>query len=346
MARSTSEKGKFAKALVAKHPKTPSATLARILVKERPAWFKSLDSARCMIRYCRGNLGERNRKVSGDRTAFRPNGEAGKAYCPPPSLADVWRPHLFNKAKKPLLLSDIHSPYHDVKALRVAVQYGIDQGCDGVILNGDIGDFYGLSRYDKDPDRRNFKDEMLRLRDLLTNIREKFPKKPIVYKAGNHEERLDHFIWAKAPELWGLEEVRLPNILGLDKLGIEFVTDRRYVLFRGAWSEDERAPIGGLPIFHGHELGGAASAVNQARGSFLRTVHTMIAGHGHRTSHHVEDDMFHTKEISCWSVGALCDLHPHYARVNKWNHGLAVLHSEGDDFLVENRRISRMGRVW
>jgi len=345
MAGSPSKKGLYARGLVAKHPKTPNQTLARMLCRDKPQWFETMDAARSIVRYVRGNHGEPNR-IKGDRSLHRPNGEAGKPYLPPPSLADVWQPYLFNKAKKPLLVSDIHSPFHDTRALKVAIQYGLDQGCDGLILNGDVADMYALSRFDRDPERRNFKEEIDRLRDMLASFRDKFPKKPIVYKAGNHEERLDHFIWAKAPELWGLEEVRLPNILGLDKLKIDFVTDRRYILFHGQWSPDERVPIGGLPIFHGHELSGTNNSVNVARGSFMRTMHTMICGHSHRTSHHVEDDMFHSKEISCWSVGALCELHPYWQRTAKWNHGLAILHKEGDDFLVENRRISRRGRVW
>jgi hypothetical protein len=51
---------------------------------------------------------------------------------------------------------------------------------------------------------------------------------------------------------------------------------------------------GELPVLHGHEKGkGISSPVNQARGAFLRLLHTVLEGHGHRTSGHAESDMWH-----------------------------------------------------
>jgi hypothetical protein len=42
----------------------------------------------------------------------------------------------------------------------------------------------------------------------------------------------------------------------------------------------------------------------------------------------------------------LCDLNPEYARVNKWNHGFALVEvAKNKDFEVTNYRISPKGIV-
>jgi hypothetical protein len=42
----------------------------------------------------------------------------------------------------------------------------------------------------------------------------------------------------------------------------------------------------------------------------------------------------------CWSQGCLCDLHPEYARTNKWNHGFAVIETAANrEFEVLNYRV-------
>jgi hypothetical protein len=82
-----------------------------------------------------------------------------------------------------------------------------------------------------------------------------------------------------------------------------------------------------------------------ARGAFLRTLSTILVGHGHRTSGHAESNLWH-EEVFCWSQGCLCDMNPEYARVNRWNWGFATVDiSKGGEFGVENMRISSDGTV-
>jgi hypothetical protein len=55
--------------------------------------------------------------------------------------------------------------------------------------------------------------------------------------------------------------------------------------------------------------------------------------------------MWH-KETFCWSTGCLCDLTPDYSRVNRWNHGFAVVEvDEAGSFNVDNLRISKKGEI-
>lgn len=337
--RTPSTRQEYLAAAIDEFPDLPNLTLAKKVYKDHPEWFPNLDAARCAIRHMRGNHGKLSRGRN-ETAHCRPNGHAGQLLPMPPSRAAAWEPYaLPDRIKKPLVLSDIHFPYHSELALGTAVSYGIDQGCDALILNGDVLDFFSISRYDKDPRQRDLAGEIEIAKDGLAWLRERFGngKLPIIFKCGNHEERWDKYIWLKAPELLDLPQLRLDAVLELDRLKIAYVDDQRPMIFAGK-----------LPIFHGHELPkGISNPVNMARGAFLRTMHTMMCGHGHRTSHHAEDDMFHTNQISCWSTGCLCDLHPDYAKVNKWNWGFAVLSkAAGGGFVVENKRISLEGQVW
>lgn len=252
----------------------------------------------------------------------------------PPSIADPWTPHIMNVRGAVGILSDIHVPYHSVSAVAAAVSFLKKQSLGGLLLNGDIGDFYAISRYMKDPTQRDFKFELESLRSFLHWLRQEFPAVPMVYKCGNHEERWQHWLWQHAAEICDDQRMSLPAWLDLSKHDIEFVDDQRPVM------------LGKLPVLHGHELPrGLASPVNVARGAFMRTGSTVLVGHSHRTSNHAEADMWH-HETACWSAGCLCDLRPDYARINKWNHGFAMVTvHDGGAFDVQNYRVMSDGAV-
>jgi predicted phosphodiesterase len=232
---------------------------------------------------------------------------------------------------KVLSLSDVHIPYHDERALTAAVEYGRKKfKPDVVLLLGDFADFYAVSRWEKDPKKRNFVSELGVVEDCLRWLRGAFPKARIIYKEGNHEERYTHFIWQKAPELWDLPACRLENILHLDDMGIEMVTDKRIVM------------AGQLPCIHGHEPpAGLTNPVNQARGAFLRMLHSTLSAHGHRSSTHTEPNLF-KKETTCFSQGCLCDMHPQYMPINKWDHSFATIEVAKDgEYDAQVRRLSK-----
>jgi hypothetical protein len=228
-------------------------------------------------------------------------------------------------------MSDLHVPFHEPRAVQAAIAYGRKFKPDTVLLNGDIADFYQVSRWDKNPSRCNgMKAEIGVVEEALSFVRGCFPKARFVYKMGNHEERWDKFIWAKAAEIWDVAACRVWDVLHLEDKGIEWVGDQRPIT------------AGHLPIFHGHELGRSLfSPVNPARGAFLRAHHTIMVAHSHQTSGHADTNIWHD-ETFCWSIGCLCTLTPEYARVNRWNHGLACVTVSNDgSFDVENLRISK-----
>jgi hypothetical protein len=194
-------------------------------------------------------------------------------------------------------------------------------------LNGDTCDFYGLSRWEKDPRKRKFSQELEDTKKFLRSLKEAFDV-PIYFKVGNHEERLESYLRIKAPELLDVNEFQLDILLNFGELGIELITDKTII------------KAGNLNIAHGHEFGRSVfSPVNPARGYYMKSKTSTMCGHNHQTSEHTEPDL-NGKITTVWSTGCLCELHPMYMPVNKWNHGFAIVNvAKNGSFDVDNYRI-------
>jgi len=318
-----------AEKLCKQFPEAATRTLAKRLAGSHQI---TVEQARSALRQVRGNYGAASKK---NAPTPRPNGVAGTKPQMPPSIAESWLPFDLGNGIKIACLSDIHMPYHSVIALSAAVKHCKKRKPDVLLLNGDSVDFYSISRHQKDPSKRNFRQEIESAQAGLAYLRGQFPKARIVLKAGNHEERWQHWLWNQAPEISDFDRMTLREWLDADKYGIEVVTDQRPIM------------AGKLPIMHGHEMGkGISAPVNAARGLFLRTISTMLVGHGHRTSQHVEPDWKHV-DTATWSTGCLCDLNPAYAVINKWNWGAANVDVDASgEFHVDNFRISGSGEIW
>ncbi len=80
----------------------------------------------------------------------------------PPSQESNYQPYkLPINHNNILIIGDIHVPYHNIPALTLALKYGLENGVNTILLNGDIIDFYAISRFEKDPRKRNFGHEVL-----------------------------------------------------------------------------------------------------------------------------------------------------------------------------------------
>jgi predicted phosphodiesterase len=321
----------MARRIVKDNPDHPARGLARMLVKESKNAL-TIDQARQRIMRQLGVHGVKNRKEMKVASPREPR-QAGVNYRMPSSVARRWTPHTFGVVGLVGIISDIHIPYHDEVAVRAAIDHLADAGIEGLIINGDLADFYAISRFTKDPTQRDFSGELEACRDFVGHLRQTFPKIPIAFAAGNHEERWQHFIWQHAPELSKDRMMSLQQWLHLDKHDIRLVEEQRPIL------------CGKLPVLHGHQLHrGFAPPVNPARGAFMKTQSTCLVGHHHQTSVHASSNMWH-KETTTWSVGCLSYLSPEYSRVNNYNHGFAMVTVHpGGEFDVQNLRITE-GRV-
>jgi predicted phosphodiesterase len=320
--------------LCRRFPDAANRTLAKRLNDEHPAIFPTIERARNAVRYCRGAIGDENRKQTKDRDTVRPLRKAGELPPLPKSEEETWEPFII-EGRKNLILSDLHVRFHSVKALRAALKFGDEWNPDSIFINGDFYDFYQLSRFEKDPTIASVASELLTGKKTLAHIRQRFPKANLYFKLGNHDERWAKYIHLVAPQLSDVEEITKgwEAASGIPQNRITVIGGKRPVMF------------GKLPVLHGHELTSSGSAVNPARGAFMRTHHTLLVSHSHRTSGHAESNMWHD-ETFVWSIGCLCGLTPAYAPVNKWNWGFAaVTVRRGGDFDVMNMRISKHGQV-
>lgn len=298
----------------------PSLKLARIIYRENPLQFTSLETVRSRLRYLEGKTGHVVKRI--DKMKDRPR----NPYNLPESEKVNYIPYKIN-ANRTLVISDIHLPYHSIAALTACFNFAAKEEIDAVLINGDLLDFFQLSRFVKDPKMRSIAHELLTFKQFFETLQSTFNKAKIHYKIGNHEERYEHFLWTKAGELEGVDEFKLDNIIKARAEGIEVISDKRII------------KLGGLNVVHGHEFGGSIfSPVNVARGLFLRGKVSAMQGHNHQTSEHTESNM-NGEITTTFSLGCLCELHPGYLPINKWNHGFAIVEIDKDDFHVRNYRI-------
>lgn len=325
----TQEKVDIIRDYVEKHPSLPTLTLSKMLYKKHRRLWPNIESCRSSVRTARGNNGEAQRRSSSVKHFHRTPQPAGFVWEFPKSSAPSYDPFVLD-CKNTLILSDIHIPFHDTSAVLAAISCGKLRNPDCILLNGDICDFFSMSRFDKNPTESSLKKELDLTRQFLGYLRDMFPKARIIYKLGNHDEWFDKYIFRKCPELYGVEGLNLRHLTTakIDSIpevgGIEWVDDQKKV------------KAGKLSIYHGHEIGKGSIAppINPARGLFMRTLENGLIGHLHKESKHSERTA-NGKLISCWSTGCLCGMWPRYARVNKWGHGAAWLQIHNGYFNIE-----------
>lgn len=309
-------------------PKQATNAIARGLFAKFPGVFHSVEHARTAVRRHRGAQGANGAK---NPVAKRTKAESTQArdwasLLPKPQEAG-WKWHeLPTDVSRWLILADLHVPYHDVEFLRTALAHA-DGNCDGVLLLGDVLDCYQASSFCKDPRKVPIAREIDDARRLLDALALIDGVKRIVYKGGNHELRLEHYIWQHAPAICDVPGVTLQSWCELERRGVVWIPCQEPIRHHQ------------LAILHGHEQGNRfSSPVNPARGLFLRMIECCLAGHEHRSSSHTETTLLGTV-IATWSVGCGCNLHPEYRPLgHKWNHGFTYLRS-GSEWEIENWKI-------
>jgi predicted phosphodiesterase len=313
-----------------KHPDMPTLKLSRIIYKDHNLSFKDVEQVRDVLRRIEGKTGNSKDKktaMTKHSDIFRSEDRPKNPYKLPESDEDKYTPYVFPHHNKLGILSDIHLPYHNIEALSEALTVLKKEKVDAVLLNGDTIDCHQLSRFSKDPKKRDFKYELDTLSAFIDRLTDILNCK-IYFKIGNHEARYEHFLYTKAHELAGIEDFQLSNLIKAREKGIEVISSNQYM------------KINSLNGIHGHEYFGAFSPVNIARGLYMRGKTSAFQGHNHQTSEHTETDM-NGNITTTWSIGCLSELHPSYMPLNKWNHGYAWVEMDQNkvDYVFHNKRI-------
>lgn len=305
-----------------------TAALARKMFTDNKLIFKDAEDARYALRMIEGKVG--NKKAVSDKSMFMDKHRDSNPYGLPESYKENRQPfRLPSSCNNILLISDLHIPYHDIEAITIALDYGKKNKVNTIYINGDLIDNANVSKFEKDLRKRSPKQEFEATKQFLVSLRKAFPKAEIYWAKGNHCVRWERFLMAKVHEIWDDPYFHLEERLRLNEERIKMIDDKVLV------------KIGKLTVAHGHHIfKGIFSPVSPARGAFMKAKQSIIVGHLHRASHHVETTA-DGEVISCWSTAALCETKPDYSpQVSNSQHGFAHITVEKNgDYNVKNYQI-------
>lgn len=223
-----------------------------------------------------------------------------------------------SRLKRFVLWPDVHCPFEDKKAVRVATNAIAEFEPDIFCQMGDWGDFWGLSQHRKDPRRKIDVDwEISRLDDMLDTI-SKFQLERKIYISGNHEWRYDRWIadegqkFIRSMPSGSLTIKSFPELLDLENKGWEWVD---YM---------ESTTIGKLHLTHDTGKSGK-NAHLQAELDFRKNA---AIGHTHRFNYSVMGSITRETHLGA-SFGWLGDFdhidYKHKATARReWVHGFAI----------------------
>lgn len=209
------------------------------------------------------------------------------------------------------VINDVHVPYHDSIAMKLACKVLTWWQPDILVYNGDLMDFYNLSRYDRNPGRiYRIQDEIdIFHTDIVAPVNQAVGRKcRKIFVPGNHEARLQKHLW-QHPELYGIRDLTLPNLLKLSNYNIEYA--------------DYSVQFGDvLEVSHGTRVNKWAGMSAKAEQELRRYSMSTITGHVHRSG------TFKTKVGNEWRTGqespCLCTLKPEYMRNPDWQQGITL----------------------
>lgn len=238
----------------------------------------------------------------------------GKAVLIEPSTSEHWEVGAF--------FSDIHAPYHDKPLIDAAIELLANLQPHFVVLNGDVNDFFGISRFNKANERSDLLQEEL---DIGIEIRKAFraaaPNARFYETIGNHEERLLTYPAFNAPVLRSLRALKPSTLLGLDELEIRQFPQHGFRL------RNE------FVVEHGVAIRKDSGATAKAR--LNDTLISGIMGHTHRLDSARRSGY---RELSWYEQGCMCMLNPDYVKGEaNWKQGFAIgtFSTKTDNFNVQ-----------
>lgn len=242
--------------------------------------------------------------------------------------------------RKVFVFSDMQIPYHNKRALSIALQrckdYLGDKNFKGeryVIIIGDFMDYEPLlgkarRRYPvlQTEELRSLELEFIEAAKVLSQIESVIPKDCTkVFLKGNHEDRADQMIGKPDGQYWK-KHLDIDDRLGLSERGWKVIT------------YNQSFKIGHLHYTHG-------SFFNQHH-AFKHAQHwgkNVMYGHTHQIQMYTMPSP--VKELPVWaaSIGCLSDRAPEWQRnkPNAYDHAFAEVDYVGDDFFPSIRRIIR-----
>lgn len=215
-----------------------------------------------------------------------------------------------NNYERVVFISDIHAPFHDVKALSILYNFIKWFKPETVFIMGDLLDCYAISRFTKDPKGKlNFKKEIDSAKVILQQIRKVCGKAKIYYLRGNHELRMQRYLWNRAEELSMMPELEVQSLLKLDDLKIEYI-ERGMTIYKG------------VMVKHGTIV--RQYSGYSAKAEFEKNGCSGVSAHTHR-----EASYMHTNsggDYKWMETGCLCSLEQEYmeGQTPNWQQGFGI----------------------
>lgn len=293
--------------------KTSKNALAKLLFEKYPKFFKNKEDARSVIRQLTGNSGNRFREEIKPIEWGIPEGDES-------GYEDFIMPLSSNNV---LVLSDIHFPYHNVKALEKALNNGLKQGCNAIYLNGDTLDFHKGSVYAHEKSYKEMFEEVEYFKLFIKELKKNFDV-PIYFKIGNHEVRWERML-RENPQFNSFEEFQLSSVLRFGENNITEVKSK------------QETRCGKFSLWHGHEHHGSGG-IDPAKWLFDRTLRSGACGHFHRHKSFYANNGRET--IETHSMGCLGELRPnfmpHQKATQTWVYGYGILNWDKENFEFQN----------
>jgi len=220
------------------------------------------------------------------------------------------------EGERAFYIADLHYPFQE-KGLWMAVQRAlIDFQPDKIFYCGDKMDAYTISVFIKNPTRFfDLESEFAGTRHMLDYHRQAVPNAEQIWVDGNHEHRLQRYLWSRGPELTNLRNedgdpmLSIDSILGLKKRGI------MHMPFPG------RIDYAGFIVTHGpFRMNANIKHCAKWMGEKVRS--SGLCGHFHRNQ--IYSWLGDKGQSQSWTVmGCLCQLSPDYDAFADWQHGFA-----------------------
>ena len=215
------------------------------------------------------------------------------------------------------IISDMHVPFHDPKAVGVMMKMLKYYKPQNVVMNGDMLDCFTLSRFSKEPQEPEaFKRQLVELCGYITQIQR---TSNVIMIEGNHEARLSRYINDNAPDLAGL--------LSMESLLARYLKKKiSYVRTTPGQSMTTWGDNNNLLI--GHFAKAAKNCCYTVKMLVEEYQTNIVQAHTHRLGQYAIRGYGHT--LRGFENGCLCDLNPEYTLCPNWQQGFLIYtHSQG-----------------
>lgn len=220
-----------------------------------------------------------------------------------------------------VVVGDLHVPYQDTDAVEAAVALIKDIQPHRVVINGDVADFFQLSRFNDGLERLDdLQAEIDEANAFRKSIRDAAPNALLEETEGNHDHRLRSYVAKNARALTSLRALEPENLFDYKALGITWHPGSGFRL-----RENFIVKHGTLVRKHA----GATAKAEQDNSGI-----SGVSGHTHRLATYKRSGYTYNQ----WTEGGcLCRLDPDYiVGAPDWQQGLVVgeFSTKSNNFLI------------